>query len=194
MSVVATISDIWNYFGPFKGPAGSILLTVIGALIVQSLRPKVKIIWGRASVSYNSLPLSKEDIEANRLPTKIYTETTYLQNTGKLPGSDVEIVVEGMPNTVSFYPEQNFEVGGIGDGNTVIRIKYIAPKELLVMTHLSINGSALSVESVRSKEASGKNVDFWITRNFGQLFNLTVYLFLLLGIAYVVDIIGLILR
>lgn len=160
----------------------SFALTLAGGLILYVFRARVKLIWGGANNNFFRL----EPQPNNPAVVTLYSEKHYLQNTGRVPARDVDVIFSAKPDAVSIWQTRQFQDVQMPNGNYILTIPNIAPWELVIIDSLWITPSHGEVLGVRCPDAVGKRVNFWVQRNFGPIFNMTAALLMLLGAYYAI--------
>ena len=158
------IQQLWMNLAEYHAIIVSSLIALVGALISALLRAKVKLIWGQANNSYHLL---KNDSSQHG----VYCEKHYLQNMGRKPALNVEFVYHHAPTEISIWQARDYTKKPTPEGQFMITIPQIAPKELVIIDSIYINLMTAEVISVKNSEAIGKRVNFIVNRNFGNLFN-----------------------
>ena len=89
-------------------------------------------------------------------PLTIRSGQVMIQNLGRLPAENVEIIsgASGQPAGYNIMPAIDYDVGSTKSGRWMVKISYIAPKE--VVTLQIINGA--NIEQVRCKGGVAKFV------------------------------------
>jgi hypothetical protein len=177
------MSTVQELLTPYSGEIAAFCLTLVAALIFWLFRAKVKLIWGRSNNSLHFVTTAEGKAE-------IYCEKFFLQNTGRKPARDIEFVLNGKPDDFSIWQPRDYKMNVNPEGALVVSIPFISPYELVIIDTVYINRAASSVISVKCSEALGKNVPFVTNRNFGAKFNFMMLILLLLGIAFIIRIIG----
>ncbi|WP_417410528.1 hypothetical protein [Hoeflea sp.] len=177
------LQELWNWMSPVHDQIWSLLFTLLVGVIYWIFRRRVKLVWGMSSNSIHFPPAENEKIE-------IYAEKYYVQNVGKKPAHNIEIVMTYRPDDVSLYQPRDHKENMNPNGKFIISIPFIAPGELVVLDVLYISKRAAVVESVKCDEALGKQVGFVTNRRFGHAFNFTAIALFFLGIAFLVQTIG----
>ena len=158
-------------------PIISVLLTAVISTVAYAFRPKVKIIWGRANNSYNTL-------RTDNSQTGVYCEKHYVQNTGRKPATDVEFVYHHAPTEIGIWQARDYAKKQTPEGHFMITIPRIAPRELVIIDSIYINLITADVISVKNGEAVGKRVNFVVNRQFGRLMQALFLLLFFGGIAF----------
>ena len=185
---MTVLESTWAWLGPFQGEVVGFVLTVLGAIVLALFRPRVKLIFGRATNSRNviSVPTSSQDTSQH--DTEIYVEKYFLQNTGRKPATNVEFVLSSFPTDVSVFQPRDVQYRSVEKGNCLIQIPQIAPWELVIIDCAYINQRAAWVTSVKCAEVLGREVRFWTVRQFPNWFNWSFLVLCLLGFAMLVQI------
>jgi hypothetical protein len=180
--VIAALADVWNSLGTFQAQIVAFVLTTIGGIIAYLLRPKVKLIWGRANNSFHVLRPTEQQI------VNVYCEKLYVQNLGSKPAEKVEVVLSGAPSEFTIYPPRTYEKKLIENGQLSIAVPYIAPHELVIIDTIHVNNRTAEIVSVHCPEALGFRVEFWVLRKFRPRFYFILSLLTGLGTFYSVQI------
>lgn len=161
-------------------PIVSVILTAVVSTVVYTFRPKVKIIWGRANNSYNTVKT-----ETNQ--TGVYCEKYYVQNTGRKPATDVEFVYHHAPTEIGIWQARDYAKKQTPEGNFMITIPRIAPKELVIIDAIYINLVTAEVISVKNGEVIGKRVNFVVNRKFNRFVEIAFLMLFFGGFAFYVS-------
>ena len=173
------ITNIWNSLGSSQAQILAFALTTLGGLVAYLLRPKVKLIFGRANNSFHSLRPDPQQPAVS-----VYCEKLYVQNTGKKSAEKVEVVLTGEPSEISIFPPRQYERKVIESGNLLIALPYIAPRELVILDTIHVNSRTAEILSVHCPEAVGSRKDFWVQRHYAPSIYFVVALIMGLGIFY----------
>lgn len=162
--------------------------TLLGAGIFYLFRSRVKLIFGRANNSHNTVTIPAGEHNPNNSAAEIYIEKFFLQNVGRKPATDVEFVLSEFPTDVSVFQPRDVKYVKVQKTNCLIAIPRIAPGELVIIDCAYINQRAAFVTSVKCAEALGKEVPFWTLRRYPTFLNYAVIVLMMFGIAYLVQI------
>jgi hypothetical protein len=99
---------------------------------------------------------------------------------------NVDVIFSGKPDSISIWQNRKFVEVRLPNGNYIITIPSMAPYELVIIDSLWITPNHGQVDGVRCADALGKQVEFWVNRNFGRTFNIVVGLLMLLGAYYAI--------
>lgn len=129
-----------------------------GAVTILAVWAK-HVLQGKAQLiafSPNSSFFQFEPPGPNVPALNIRSSQIMVQNLGRLPAENVEIISEasGAPAGYNITPAVDFEVGATSSGRWLVKIPYIAPKELVTLQIL--NGA--NIEQVRCKGGVAKFV------------------------------------
>lgn len=127
-------------------------ITLVAVAVRHWLQGSVRLIAFSPSSSLFQFAPTGPDVPAQT----IRSGQIMIQNLGRLPAEDVEIISEatGQPAGYNITPAINFEVGSTSSGRWLVRIPYIAPKEIVTLQIL--NGA--NIEQVRCKAGVAKFV------------------------------------
>ncbi|MGE0339461.1 MAG: hypothetical protein AB7O79_06240 [Xanthobacteraceae bacterium] len=190
-----SISPILTFVSQHQNEFISFGLTLLGGLIVFLLRSRVKLQWGQANnaffrVAPNPSPPQQNSTQPQLPPQPIalYSEKYYLKNNGRVPAKNVDVTFASKPDAISVWQDRKYEESTASNGTAyIVTIPYIAPFELVIIDSLWVNRNHGSITSVRCADALGKQVEFWVNRNYGTAINLIIFLLLVIGVFYLVN-------
>ncbi|MDP2047933.1 MAG: hypothetical protein Q8K33_03435 [Cypionkella sp.] len=172
-----------------RGESLGVLFALITAGLLNIFRSKAKLVYGRANNSRNVVFTTHEDGSgAKQISHEIYVEKFFLQNTGRSTATNVEFVLSSKPTDISISPATTIKTQMVEKENWHISIPQVSPGELVIITCLYINQAAAWISSVKSAEVVGHEVEFMTQRKFGPIFNSTVIVLLLAGVAFIFSI------
>ena len=174
---MTNLADIWQSFGTLQGNIIAASVTFIVPIAGYYLQPSVRLRWGRANVSFHNMKKGDSPLTVN-------VEKHYLQNTGRRTAHTVEFVYSHEPGEVSIWPPRNYTTSKTPEGNFVLNIPQIAPKEFLIIDSIYVNVQHAQILSVKCADCIGKQVEFRVLRHFGDKFNFAVFALSLLGFFY----------
>ena len=175
---MVTILEIW---ANFDSEIISFFLTLTIAVITYSFRSKVKLTWGQANKSWHSVKVQEGDVN-------VINEKYFVQNLGRAPANNVEVVYNGAPTKLMIFPQRDYKTTQNPDGAHIVNIPYISPKELITLDAIYIGKNQGNILSVKCKEQEGKHVTFFVVRKFSKNFYLLIWTLLILGVAFVINI------
>ena len=166
----------------YDAQAIAFMISIILFLIKGWLDPKVKIIWGKANGSFHLLP----NENSGNSNTAIYTEKFFVKNSGKKPSSQIELVFNSKPNQVSIFPEQSVITKDINNGKYAMEVPYIAPKGMVIIDTVCLNGKDGKLNQVNCKDVVSKQVQFIVNQKYSKWFNLSIVGLTFIGFAAVI--------
>ena len=176
------MQQLWTNLAEYHVVILSTLLTLLGAGISALLRPKVKLIWGQANNSYHLL-------KGETRNDGVYCEKHYLQNVGRKPAIGVEFIYQHAPTEISIWQARAYEKKLTPEGQFMITIPQIAPKELVIIDSIYVNQLASDVVSVKNGETIGKRVNFIVNRRMSNWFNALLFVLLFIGAAFLISLV-----
>ena len=182
------IGTLWNSIAPFQTQLVSLALSLIGVFVVWLCRAEVRLIYGKANNSLNHVSVPNSEHSQQSTYTEIYAEKFFLQNVGRKPAKDVEFVLSNFPTDINIFQPREAEFKQVGKGNCMIKIPKIAPSELVIIDCVYINMQAAYITSVKCAEVLGKEVPFQTVRKFPKPVEYTVFVALILGIAFIAQV------
>lgn len=173
-------SEIWAAFPEYHSQIISACAVILFSLAKYYLSPSVKLVWGNASSTYSKIPV-------NGVELGVYSEKFYLQNSGRKTALNVEFVFSHSPTSVTVWQPRDYKKNISPEGNFVITVPQIAPKELLIIDAVNSGQPVANVVSVKNGDCIGKNVNFQVMRNYGTTTNSIVALLTLAGGVFVLS-------
>jgi hypothetical protein len=178
--MIGLFEKIWTAFSPYQAQVLAFLLTLTGTTLAYFFRSRVKLIYGNPNNSFHKL-------KSDTGPVNIYCEKHYVQNVGRKAAERVEIAFSQAPSELSVFSPRSFERIPGDDGQMIVRIPYLAPRELLIVDTIHVNSPTAQLIAVHCSESVGKKVNFWVLRKLRP----SVYWFwlgvALLGLFYAVQ-------
>ena len=176
---------------------GGHIATIVVALIVgylsQFLQPKSKLLlWSPHNFLFN---LQNENVT-------LVSHSLTIQNAGRKAADDVEIVFGGRPDFYQFWPALDFMEATTPNGEHVIRVKSLGPRQWVFLQMLSYK-TLPQLPNVRWRDGAGKWIAIqpqrvyppWLVAILRLLLIIgagTITYFLIRGGAYVVSHAGLV--
>ncbi|MEC7764584.1 MAG: hypothetical protein VX874_21955 [Pseudomonadota bacterium] len=170
-------TSIWEAISPVRQFLGAILLSLTTAGLLALFRPKVRIIWGSTSLSAHSF-----SVDPSQPPIGVATEKLYVQNYGKKPAKDVELVLNDRPSSYKLYTQREHVSKQLDDGSFIIRIPSLAPRELLIVDTVDIHLRGARLVAVNCPDTITKEVSFLPQRQFGRPMYALVLFLMVAGI------------
>jgi len=156
---------------------------ILASLIFYFFRARVKLVYGKANQSLNHISVPDPNDTNKSNTTEIYAEKFFLQNTGRKTATNVEFVLSDFPADVSVWQPRDVEYKKIQNGNCLIKIPQISPRELVIIDCVYLNQLAAFVASVKCAESVGKEVPFWTLQRYPNWLYWMIWLLLILGAA-----------
>ena len=161
---------------------GGYIATIVVSLIVgylsQFLKPRSKLLCWSPHNFYFDLKLQPTNVV-------LQTNSVTIQNVGRVAAENVEIIHQQKPDFFELFPARDFEEGTTANGEHVIKIKNIGPKEWVLMQLLSYV-TAPVLKNVRWKEGQAKWVAIQPQRVWPRWVNVSVTALLIIGAGTVV--------
>jgi hypothetical protein len=111
----------------------------------------------------------------------VWTEKFYVQNIGRKPAHNVEIVFNMIPTSYNLFPTRDHQKIFLENGFFSLKLPAVAPSELVVIDIIDLDARNFRLESVSCADVIAREVDFLPTRQFGSFFNFVVGYLLLAG-------------
>jgi hypothetical protein len=130
----------------------SITLTVIISICAYYIRPRARVQWG---ISHGFRYTISKFVDN---PYTIDSRAIYLKNWGRASAEDVEICLSAEPLNYHVWPVFNFSKSFNPEGQFVITIPTMGPREAATIEMLQTSASIPSVLRVRTKSGQCKQV------------------------------------
>ena len=140
-----------------------------------------KVLQGRVRLVYFSPPSTFFTLknDGDPIPVQLRSGQVMIQNLGRLAATDVEVIASaGPPAGYTLVPPVSHSAEMNSHGNWVLKINFIAPKE--VITVQILNGP--NIDSVRSADCVAKYVPVVHQRQFPAWFNASAVFLMLVGV------------
>lgn len=139
-------------------------LSLLGGIILEKLKPASKLV---AWFPHNSRFILK-DIDVT-LQTNLLT----LQNLGRKPAENVELVHRQRPDHFQFHPPIRYTEETGPDDSHILRIESLGAKEFVSLQLLSYK-TAPEIMSIRSKDGPAKTINVRLQRIYPKVADLGV--------------------
>ena len=106
-----------------------------------------------------------------------------MQNLGRKTAESIEIVHKMKPDYFQLSPPILYEEEVTPNGEHVIRVDTLGPKEFFTLQLLSYKTVPVLL-NIRSKDGSAKLIEFQLQRVFPKWFQILSVIFLLVGIGF----------
>ncbi len=154
------------------GYIATIVVSLIAGYLSQFLQPRSKLVWW--SPHNFVFDLKKEAIT-------LVSNSMSLQNLGRQAAEDIEIIHSLRPDFLQFSPAIAFEQSRTRDGQHVIRVKSLGPKEWVYLQLLSYKTAVPQLQSVRWKGGQGQWIPTQLQRLYPRWHSVGVRILLLIG-------------
>jgi hypothetical protein len=162
------------------GYIATVVVSLLVGYLAQFLQPRSRLVWWSP---HNFLfNLKSEGVV-------LQTNSLNIQNIGRLPAEDVEIIHKQRPDFFELFPAMQFEEGNNPNGEHVIRIKSLGPKEW-VMVQLLSHKTPPVFSNVRWKHGQAKWVQIQPQRVFPKWVLAAMNAFALIGVGTIVYLVG----
>lgn len=159
------------------------IATAISAVVTISVMLGAHLLRGRVNLiafSPNSSVFQFDPPADGAQPIQVHSGQVMIQNLGRLPAKNVEVVAgQGVPPAgYNVVPPIDHSTGQTEQGLWIVRIPYIAPKEVITLQIL--NGPR--IDSVRCEGGAAKFVPVIHQRIYPAWFNALVVTLMIVGI------------
>ena len=149
------IWDAWGRVGSAQDFLLAIVLSIATAWVLSLFRPRVKLHWGSTSLSFHKFKL-EEDGE----PIVVSTEKIFLQNVGRKPASEIELVLTDIPSSYTLWSPREHESKPLKNGGFSIVIPSLAPRELLIVDIIDVDRRNPKLIAVNCPDVLAENIEF----------------------------------
>ena len=174
--MIEELTKIWEVVSPASDFLYSVAITACSALLLWLFRARVNLVWGSTSKNFHQYPGVDEGVTIS-----IWTEKFFVQNSGRKPARDIEIVFSVPPTSYNLWPPREHSRTTLENGNFVLKVPSISPRELLIVDIVDVRNSGVRLLSVNCPDAMSKSVQFAATRQFGKLFDAFIRYLLVAG-------------
>ncbi len=136
---------------------------VVGALGLAGkllAKPRTSMGWGNRTLISHILPPFRDDqgnvtVEAPQLNVGSFL----VRNTGKVPLTQIEVVLNSPPQSLNIWPPRPFVMREIEHRRVAILVDYLPPGEEIWFEMVGVDQDVPPLISVRSKEAIARPID-----------------------------------
>ena len=109
----------------------ALFLTVSGTSIIRILQPSSKVVWSTTHGFNFHVPVLDPDNPEKYLPNKAsyFTQTIFVQNTGKGTAEDVELIFNYKPEHFQIWPITPYKEEIHKDNRFSLRVEHLSPRE-----------------------------------------------------------------
>ena len=128
------------------GYIATIVISLLTGYLAQFFQPRSKLVcWSPHNFFFN---LKNEGVV-------LQTNSLTLQNVGRQPAEDVEVIHKQRPDFFELFPSVEYQEATNPNGEHVIKIKSLGPKEWVVVQMLSYKTPPV-LSNIRWKHGQGK--------------------------------------
>ncbi|MBI5524646.1 MAG: hypothetical protein HY910_18620 [Desulfarculus sp.] len=151
------------------------VLSLITGYLSQFIQPKSRLVyWSPHNFLFN---LQNEEIT-------LLTNSIIVQNTGRLPAEHVEIIHKQRPDFFELFPSMEFQEGVNPNGEHVIKLNSLGPKEWVLVQMLSYRTPTI-FSNIRWLHGQGKMVQIQPQRVLPKWVNLITRALIIIGMGTV---------
>lgn len=121
----------------------------MGWIALKIFTPRGRVAWG---VSHQHAFY----LQNLQPPTLVYTKEIWIQNVGRAPVSDVEVIFAATPDHFDIWPQRNFTTTQNPNGNLVIKVDSLNKREYFTISMLQTAVETPLVTNVRWTGGVGK--------------------------------------
>jgi hypothetical protein len=179
-------SDMLQLIASFQKEIISVVLSLVTTGILYLFRARAELIWASPhSWTFSITPPAAPAGQPANVPFSIQTASIFIQNSGRLPATDVELTFNWEPQNLNIWPPRPFTTIKSPDGRFTMQFTNLAPKEFFQLELLASVQLPL-LTTVRSKECTGKLVQMVPSRTLKQSVIYLRWTLLVLGMAVVI--------
>ncbi|MGA2412470.1 MAG: hypothetical protein ABSG46_19050 [Candidatus Binataceae bacterium] len=161
--------------------AGYVLTGIVSlavGLLLQELRPKVKLVFWVPHTFWFQIPLPEGSDTAS---AALLTHAITIQNVGRKSAEGVEIVLRTKPDFFKLQPAMDYTESTTPAGEHLIRVKSLGPREFFTVEFLSYASHPAPL-SIRSTAGLGREIPVQTNQSYSPWLGRFSWLFLLSGI------------
>jgi hypothetical protein len=177
------VIEQFKEFAKAYPPILSFLLTTIGSVAYHYLKPKVKLIWGIKSEFTHVMRPKGEGQQA----VLVHTATFTIQNNGRLPATDIEIVLNYEPDEVSIWPQRQYAIVKNNETRQILVVKFLGARESIDLSMICVGRDLPVLLNVKSPEATGTRVPITYNRLYPRWVLLGLWGLIFLGVVFVLE-------
>lgn len=142
----------------FQKEIASLIISLITTGVLFLFRSRVRLIWSSPH-SWNFLitPPPPPTGQAAAPSFGVYTASIFVQNSGRIPATEVELTFNWEPPNFNIWPVRPYTTHKSLDGRFTLLFPNLAPREYLQIELLG-NAQMPALVTVRSKECVGELV------------------------------------
>lgn len=126
------------------------LISVVGKVVSK---PKTALVWGpRTLVSHLLPPFRDANDDVTDAKPILNTASFLIRNTGKVPLTEVEVILNFPPQSLNLWPPRPFSKREIEHDRVAISLTTLSPGEEIWFDMVAVNAPVPAALSVRSKE------------------------------------------
>lgn len=151
------------------------VVSLAGGYFLKFLEPASKVVWWSAhAFSFETDPTQK---------STVWTHAFTIQNIGRKVASEIEIVHRAKPELFKLNPSLDFTEHITPDGQHVIRIASLAPKEWFSIEFLSLH-EIPALLYIRTKDGHAEGIPIQFQRIYPPWYLTILKGFVLIGLGF----------
>ena len=164
-------------------PIISFVLTTLGSIALHFLKPKVGLTWGvKSNFTHSIRP--KADGQQHVL---VHTANFIVHNSGRLPATDIEIVLNFEPDEVSIWPQRQYTPSKNSEGRYILIVNFLGAKESIDLFMISVGKELPALLNVKSPQSTGTLIATQTNRQYPKWLLITLWTLIFLGVVFVVE-------
>ena len=128
-------------------------IAIATAIIGRFVTARSKLVWAVSHQHLYQMPRLDDD---GSFP--VTTQQVWLQNTGRVPAEDVEVVLNWKPQHLEVWEPRNYVSANLPDGRFALVFPYITGGEVVILSMIDTIREIPAIISIRSKSGLGTMV------------------------------------
>ena len=116
----------------------------------------------------------------------VRTRDVWVQNFGRAPIREIELVFNWAPNHFEIWPQRDFRQHTNPDGRLIVKFESLGRREFFVTSLFGVGGELPAVINVRSSEGVATEVKTHVERNWPLWFLRAMLALLVIGVFSIV--------
>lgn len=154
----------------------TLVVGLVGGYLAQFVQPKAKVGYWTPHIFFFDLKEQK---------VGLFSSSITVQNFGRLPAEDVQIIHKSNPDFMELSPSITYTVTNNPNGEHIVCIPNLGPKEWVVMQMLTYKSPAPVLANVRCRDGQAKQIPIAIQRVYPKWFNIAAVSLMITGAAFI---------
>jgi hypothetical protein len=165
--------------------SSEVVAVVIAAVIAGLARilRRGRLVWSISHQHMFVVPIQPPPPQGQPSVQPVYTRDIWVQNTGRSPVTDVEVVLVFPPQHFEIWPQRAFQVSRNPDGRCVITVASLGPQEFFIIVMLSPVAELPLLANMRSSDGMAHSVNMGPQQIYPRAVLVLLRVLLFLGVA-----------